>query len=414
MMLNDEPNHIECSRIKSVVRWIEKRHGYIASSVIRMGQIHFTPRIDSAGVVVDGPDIHLYFSPKFFNKLTDSELASILIHESFHLVFKHQARSELIKDSSDRNSFDVAAEAVINDIITSHFPDCILPGKPIRGSKLVGRDTSKLSVDQVVELMKTRHGGRRKIVHIALDVSEAADHDTWEQAEFDLGGGTPTQLPGMPHEEWTNQADAPADIFLTENARSVSWGLTALGKRRHTAKTLIRKNLRRFLQDIVRPSYRHMTLWNQIPRKAMAIYPEVILPTYEPENRRLNVLMAVDSSGSIPSSFLAHAVQTARQRIPGTTTTLVAFDTEVYEFWHGAAPVLGGGGTNVQAVEHYARKGFKRYPNVVIVFSDGDMPTPSLTHPDRWVWILPPWGTKRPISPKSRVAYFDDIPLLDK
>ncbi len=87
---------------------------------------------------------------------------------------------------------------------------------------------------------------------------------------------------------------------------------------------------------------------------------------------------------------------------------IITFDTKVYETDNNQAWVRGGGGTNVQAVEDYARNNFKRYPDVVIVFSDGQTPTPNLIHPNRWIWILPPWGTKHPIAPQSRIAFFNE------
>lgn len=415
-MIYDAPTHEELTRIHSVIRWVEKRHGYIASSIVRMGQIHFTTRIETAGVVVDGPTIHLYFAPKFFNELKDAELAAVLIHEAFHVVFKHQARAELIKDPRDRHNFDMAAEAVINDIIALHFPDFILPGWPMRGMKLIGCDTSKLSVNQVVEMMREKAGHCEHAGIGTLGTQGAStvdNHAPWGGADLDeigIGADSNAQASDVIHGDWTDESEALADGIMADNITRDGWGSKALGKPRRTPQAIIRKNLHHFLQDIVRPSCRYKTLWNQVPRKAMAIYPEVILPMYEPENRRLNVLMAVDSSGSIPSFFLANAVQTARQKIPGTTTTLVAFDTAVYEFWHGTTPVRGGGGTDVQAVENYALSKFKRYPNVVIVFSDGETPTPTLRHPERWIWILPPWGTTQPVARQSRSVYFSDLP----
>jgi predicted metal-dependent peptidase len=409
MMKDENPSRDDIMRLQSVVRWIEKRNGYIAAAIIRLGRIHFTATVETAGIVVDGPNIHLLFDRKFFDRVRDAELAAVLIHESFHVVFKHQARAELIQAPRDRLYFDFAAEAVINDIITLSFSDFTLPGSPIRGSTLVGCDTSKLSTEQVVAMMKAKYGQSSNGV---LGSSTIDDHSPWNVTGSGKPGGQEegAEFPsGMTGEGWTDESDALAARIAAEAMARDAWGSTALGGHRQAPRKNVRKDLRHFLQTIVRPSGHYNTLWNQIPRKTLAIYPDIILPVYDPENRKLHVLMAVDASGSIPHYFLASAVQVARQRIPEARTTLITFDTRVYEFTRDSASVRGGGGTNVQAVEEYARAKFTRYPDVVIVFSDGETPTPRLAHPGRWIWILPPWGTKLPIAPQSRAAYFNTV-----
>jgi hypothetical protein len=47
----------------------------------------------------------------------------------------------------------------------------------------------------------------------------------------------------------------------------------------------------------------------------------------------------------------------------------------------------------------------KKYPHYVFVLTDGWTPPLSPQHPERWVWLLPPWGSTKAV-PKGSVAEF--------
>ncbi|MDO9543285.1 MAG: hypothetical protein Q7J98_13335 [Kiritimatiellia bacterium] len=409
-MRTEEMTREEADRIESVVRWIRNRHGYMAAAVVRLGRIHFTESVETAGILGDGPRVHLFFNRTFFEQIRAAELAAVLVHESLHFVFRHQFRAGLIHDALDRRLFDIACEAVINDIIGMHFPNFPLPGSPIRGMTVIGRDASCLSAEQVLQLMRMKHsratdadGGLAGLAGALSD-----DHSVWDsQGKEEPSDGDGSDSPeGAYSEGWTWETDMQVEQILSTNPAGDACGTKPLGKARPAPRKRVRKDLRRYLLDVIKPSARYRTLWNRVPRKSMAVYPDVILPWYEPENRLLHVLIAVDASGSIPADFLARAVSVARQKIPGSRITLISFDTKAYEFTPNQPSVRGGGGTRVQTVEEYAIDVCNRYPDVVILFSDGFTPSPRPSHPDRWIWILPSWGSTKAIPRGSRFDYF--------
>jgi predicted metal-dependent peptidase len=157
----------------------------------------------------------------------------------------------------------------------------------------------------------------------------------------------------------------------------------------------------------LRPAHRYATIWSVPNRKAMAIYPDVIVPSYEPESWNVRVLMAIDSSGSVSDQFLGVARSVANQHLPGTRMRMISFDTQTYEVEPGSLSLKGGGGTDAQAVERYIQKELPGYPDYIFIFTDGYTPQPELQHPARWIWLLPPFGSDSYIPEKCRVYRFD-------
>jgi len=73
-----------------------------------------------------------------------------------------------------------------------------------------------------------------------------------------------------------------------------------------------RKDLARFLNEAVSAPRSYDTLWTVPNRKLLAVYPQVILPTYETKYW-WDILMAIDTSGSVPEQFISVALAFARQ-----------------------------------------------------------------------------------------------------
>src|ERR1043166_8636050 len=133
------------------------------------------------------------------------------------------------------------------------------------------------------------------------------------------------------------------------------------------------KSLARFLLDAVQAEILYDTIWTQPNRKLLAVYPLVILPNYQPGGFR-SVLMAIDTSGSVPNSFMSVALSFARQKVARTKITTISFDTKWYDVLPTAAALRGGGGTRAQAVEEYALEKLPRYPDCVFILTDGFTP----------------------------------------
>jgi predicted metal-dependent peptidase len=211
---------------------------------------------------------------------------------------------------------------------------------------------------------------------------------------------------------WTDESSALAGKLLAKcNVKDPCYGTIPLGEDRLTTPSRrCRKNLARFLLDEAQTETLYDTIWTHPNRKLLSVYPEVILPTYESAGFR-NVLIAIDTSGSVPDAFISVAMNFARQKVPRTKITLISFDVNAYEALPAATLLKGGGGTRAQAVEEYVFQKLQRYPDCVFVLTDGYTSPLQISKPERWTWLLPPWGSDGSLPKDCRIEYFEAADL---
>ena len=406
-MNRESPTPIEAAKLDKVSSWLIRRKAQVAASVLRMGRVRFTDVVDTAAVRVTGSEIDLFFQREFFAKLKLVELTAVLLHEALHVVFKHQSRAERISNNWDRRLFTYSCEAVVNDTIIRYFPETDLPGDAVTGMELIGQDTSSMTAEKVMSILRRQlKPNDERCLAGCLD-----DHDLWDPAVgagCDNDQGDPISGSGRSTStRWDESSDQIIEELKKQNPKCKLWGSKALGAPRLAPRHRNRTDLRRFLTEQLRPASRYETIWSKPNRKGMAIYPEVILPTYEPENWMVRVLMAIDASGSVSSQFLGVARAVANQQLPGTRIRIISFDTETYEAELGATTLMGGGGTDAGAVERFIQEEMSTYPDYVFIFTDGYTPPPKPKYPERWIWLLPPEGSDEAIASVSQKYVFD-------
>lgn len=389
----------EAERLELAQRFLENRYCYLAAQVSRLGELQFSDAIQTACIVASGEKVRLYFNRRFFNEITVMELAGVLIHEAFHFCLRHQPRYQAIPQQLDRRLFLLAIEACVNDLIVGRIADLRLPGSPITGETLLGRgwNVSNNSAEEVAAFLRELLADQPALTLKIHNLDSIDDHSPWEDAD---------RLKGEPP-RWTDETSQLVDGLVGEYGfQDRLWGSGPRGcERILPGGGRPRLNLARFLAETIRTKH-YTTDWSRPNRKLVSIYPQVVLPSYEPRNR-FQVVMALDASGSVPPSFLAAALAVARQPLAESTVTLLSFDTEVYPVSQREPCVRGGGGTSVGPVEAFIGEKMTAYPETVFCLTDGYFPRPQLRYPRRWVWILPPWGTRENIPEGGRVEIFD-------
>jgi predicted metal-dependent peptidase len=386
-------------RYEFVQSLLQRRHAYIAAGVMRLGKVHFTDTVDTAAICASGSDVRLYFNPEFSKKIDNWELAGVLVHEALHFVFRHLERMARTRTQQERFLFGLACDAVINDLIITRFDEIKLPGQPVTGRWLIGRDASNLSAEKVFRMIRRRIAGNPDELHRLTTGLTVDDHTPWHHDE----PSAEDQQTG-----WSSETTAIVERLLTDaKSRDRCYGTVARGRDRLVSQTQSCKtNLARFLLDSVQAESSYDSIWTQPNRKLISVYPSIILPSYQPMEF-WDVLVGIDTSGSVPNSFISIALNFAEQRIPKTRISVISFDTAWYQAVPGAVALKGGGGTRAQAIEEYIRDKLPRYPDCVFVLTDGWTPRPEPLHPERWVWLLPPWGSIEAIPKGSRSEYFD-------
>ena len=413
------PEGQQQERFEFVLRWLERRQAHVAAAIIRLGQVRMSLRVATAAIVAQDRNVWLYFNPEFFTKLDNAELAAALTHEALHFFLAHPKRIAAIPSQRDRFYFGLACEAVVNDLILANFKEMKLPGTPVTGRWLVGQDTSGMSAEQVMLLLWRDRAKRQTGLEQRLASAQTIDdHSSWETccddsqpSRYPTCDGTEA-LPGSDSlpalGRWTEETSDLVVQSLEEiTGNDPCIGTITLGKSRFVqpARTA-RRNLAHFLADSVSTSLGYETLWTFPNRKLLSVYPQIILPTYEPLPFR-NILMAIDTSGSVPDCFISAALAFAQQRTPQNRITLVSFDTVCYEAVPKTATLRGGGGTRAQAVEEFIKQKLSTYPDLVFLMTDGHTPPSTPQHPERWIWLLPRWGTARAVPKGSTAEFFD-------
>lgn len=393
-------------RYEFVLHWLQRRRAHVAAAVMRLGRVRMTEAVATAAIVVRDRELTLYFNPGFVDRISIAELAGVLTHEALHFFLRHPKRAAAMTTRQDQHLFKLACEAVVNDLILNSLEEARLPEDPVTGMGLLGRDTSSLSAEEVRRLLlQNLQSNDGDLQHRVVSLGTVDDHDAWEWPP-EAGGEdlSPASPEGTLAPLWTEQTSQLVDELLRDLPRNtIGWGALAAAVTRPVKPARgCRRSLARYLDLRVAQLAQCEALWTIPNRKLLGLYPQVILPVYEdrPAHR---ILIAIDTSGSVPDNFIAVARAFAAQRASHVRITLVSFDVQCYECVDPAADLRGGGGTRAQAVEEFIKQRPDPYPDLVFLLTDGFTPPPMPRHPDRWIWLLMPGGSKHAV-PSGSVA----------
>ncbi len=188
---------------------------------------------------------------------------------------------------------------------------------------------------------------------------------------------------------------------------SRGWGSVPVGERRLLQKVYDRYKMSwdEILAKRLASEHKQFVVENWLPsRKMRNWYPDVMLPAEHEEEdlHKYTVLVAMDASGSVSPQQL-QTMANVLATLPKDKVQLqaISFDTEAYvlkdadKLLDGKLPaVQGGGGTDFNCIEKFAKKlaKEKRYPDIVIVFTDGYASPIKISEPHKWVWLIVPGG----------------------
>jgi len=415
----------------------------LLKQVYWLGRPHFTDSISTAAVTVtrDG-DVIFEFNRRFFDRLSDTSLAFVVLHEVLHVAFRHHVR----RQERIPLVWDIACDAAVNaflldvigfaQICSRDFQQFIRAAVTLAnlGFTIRRDDHCRMSAEEIYEWLLNNSS---QLNEKALALQACDDHrwpdsadgssndsrtstrrpqkDCEEPSEPKKGHGSPCQGRNCDDalaaclDELGNEVHALLEEWLP------AWGNTALGEVRAVAATAAAVPVD---WDYVLSCRIASCLyscreerWAPAHRKIAWLYPAVLLPAEQESQRwRSSVLMAIDASGSVSGAVLARLLAVARS-LPGDRVelTTVSFDTEVYDFdLDKKLPRLrGGGGTCFDAIENHMRT-MHRYPDLVVVLSDGYAPRPTVRHPQRWFWLITAHGTTRYIEGIGRYVVLDN------
>ena len=370
--------------------------GELAKRVFHLGQPCFVDTGSTASLVVSPEGRPLFlFNRRFFDRLEPHALAFVLLHEAAHWAFHHHLR----RQERLPMVWNIAADLVVNQFLLRCVgfdkigdPDflkflgtaILFENMNLCAPSQFARLTAEEAYDLLNKDLKHVLGSTRRLT--------ACDEHAWSLEETE-GSSQAGQIEGL----ITQIQEAFRECVP-------SWGNQALGDMRTVGGAVepARLNwdlvLSNRIASCIMLAFEQR--WAPPNRKIAWLYPEVLLPSdQEIEKSRSSVLLAIDASGSISNTVLTRLLGLARS-IPPDRVELAAisFDTTTYslDIWAKAPQIRGGGGTSFGAIESFATR-LPRYPDLIVVLTDGYASRPTVRHPARWFWLVTPRGTSRNI-----------------
>lgn len=344
-----------------------QRNVFFGALVLR-ARIEASHEIPTAAT--DGRDI--FVNPAFFNGLTTAQQEGLLLHEVLHAALAHVAR----QGGREPKLWNIAADAVINGMLAREGYE--LPPNGVRNSGV-----EQLSVEEAYELLAR---GRQ--------ATAAPDNDLLEGRPEDAGAPVGEARDAQGASEAARQwADAHQQARLV--AEASVYGKLPAGIERELAQAGAgqldwRSRLWRYL-------VRSATDFQGFDRRFVGdgLYLDAL------DNERVEVEIAVDTSGSIDRAMLAEflgEVQAILRAYPHMRCELCYADAKLYGPYRVTArsPIpapVGGGGTDFRPffarLDARARRG---QAPLAIYLTDGYGQFPQGRPRGRTLWVVTPGG----------------------
>ncbi len=393
--------------------------------------MHMILALDESCETAATDGYRIYFSPKFLEELSDSELDFVMMHEILHVALQHCLRQ------NDRNNdaFNIACDIVVNsNILHSNKMNVKSITLKKYGTSMhitpSGEEGCKFTAEEVYEMLfkKNKSNGSGGAGIASFGTSEKNDGKS-SGGGFELGRakkekGRKTDKSGWDeHDRWTmEEKDSTLrDVWVKRVADAAE-----VIKIQEASN--FRGTLPLFAERILKELKNPQTDWKTI--LSDFIQEEVCDYSFSPPDRRFDdspfflpdfngteisvsdILFMVDTSGSMSDDMVTAAyseIKGAIDQFDGKLKGWLGFfdaaiiepkpfsDEESFKVIKAA----GGGGTDFQIVFEYVQLHMQdNPPKSIIILTDGFAPFPdkSLSDGIPVLWLLnneqvnPPWG----------------------
>lgn len=403
----------------------------IAKQAFFLGEPYFTDEIDTAAVTMDNKGhVTLMWNPDFFDdniKPINTYYTQILpavffitLHEALHIILGHPHRCE----ERDFKTWNYACDIVINEMLNiairnsyGYYYKIDMPKSILRAEQfgLEINNVLTMSAEEVYDLIVEGgagvgdSGGRIPSKVQGYGKNGYPDGKNITPEEAMAGTGT--------HDNWDDLVDEVGeDVVETlketvfSKIKSKAWGNSPAGELLKYGKIVPLgfdwdQILLDYLAAVIGGPPKIQEKWAPPNRRLIGYYPQVLLPAdHTIEKKIINILVAIDSSGSVSNYQLEKFIRLIAG-IPEDRTqpTVISFDYDYYDldwdsFKSNQVPtnVYGRGGTRFKAITEKIEE-MDKYPDQVIVLTDGWAEYMKLTEEEkvRWVWVITANGSTK-------------------
>jgi len=412
---------IKLSRAIGILVRTHPFHGHLAAG----WRARPDATVGTMGVCWACGGVQLVWSPEFVNRISDMEVAGVLLHEVMHVALRHMW---LFPDhAAPPPDFDAYAALVAEEISVNEFVLLPLPGSPYRLEEfarqnpkcgLVPYESTRDRYRKLYDAARARrhHAEREKLKqtiqdHLAEILAGHIDnHAGW--GSFREAGATAQLAVSVA----TAQALARhgqtlpgelKDLVLKANKLA---GTTAGGTLEALAGTAqARLSWQRILRRLLAVDQDTEATFLRPPRR----FPDMVgvLPGSRRVEKKLRVLAAIDTSGSMSATTLDEIAAELRVMARSYDVAVVEFDCEIQRQYRlqgverpGPAMATSVAATNDPLAAMQGRGGTSFFPvfesstlswaadggdlSGVVVFTDGFGPAPERPPREPVIWVL--------------------------
>lgn len=301
----------------------------------------------------------IVFSPSFVEKLTDSELKGVIVHEVLHCALAHHAR----RQERETKRWNAACDYAINPVVKQS-------GFVLPASALIDLQYADMSAEEIYDKLPPEQQGGSWEIGDVLDMPDDNDDAKIEQQQW---------------KQYIAEAANAAKMMgkmPTHLARMVDEYLAA--------KLPWKELLARFVHSVAKNDFN----WSR-PNRAFLTNYNLYIPTLHDETCGA-IALAIDTSGSINIAQLTEFMAELNgilELVRPEKVHVIYCDAAVNhteEFTPDQYPVkaafVGGGGTDFQPVFTYIEKNDVQ-PQCLIYLTDmyGTFPSDEPDYPVMWV-----------------------------
>ena len=372
-----------------------------------LSEIYFSPpsrSLKTACVTFPpGGKSHMIISKAFWDSLNADEKLFVILHECLHVMLDHGMRNAQHIPGATPRLINIAQDITINEIIVDMFG--FARGLMSDWRKYCWIETCFADPSAIERNQPFEYYLRKLIENPPPEGMDTLDeHD-------DMGGyatGDPDPLAQALGEylSW-DELQALIKSMGKEDGRGIGLSpFNVILENRTPAKVDFTKIVAKLKRTAKSKEHREIDSWAREPRRFGA--GKMMLPgrlETKPHKNKLITALFFDVSGSCMSYFnVFNEVRLAFEKEEKLfDIRTFAFDTSVKEIEVGTKLAIGGG-TSFDIIERQCQKIVTedgKYPDCVVVITDGAGNRVAPQYPGRWIWLLTKGATRTYIDSRS-------------
>lgn len=412
---------IKLTRAMGILVRTHPFHGHVASG----WRARPDAAVQTMGVYWACGGIQLIWSPDFVNGISEMEVAGVLLHEVHHVVLRHMFIFP--EHAAPPPDFDAYAAVIAQEITVNEFVTLPLPGSPYQLNEYIQQnpecglqpfESTRERYRKLYDAARARqhHADREKLkqtIQQQLDEmlgGRTDSHAGW--GTFKEGGATAQLAVSVA----TAQALAHHGHSLSDELKNMIHlanklaGTTAGGTLESLARTArARLSWPRILRRLLATDHESEATFLRPPRR----FPTMVgvLPGSRRIEKKLRILAAIDTSGSMSAATLDEIAAELRVMAGSYDVSVVEFDCEIQRRYRLQASERRGSGSgdrtavgNDPLAAMQGRGGTSFFPvfetgtlewaadggelSGIVLFTDGFGPAPDRPPREPVIWVL--------------------------